>query len=240
MPILEYLLAFENFPFLFALLMGIIFTVGSAIGIGHTDVDVDADAHADIDTDHSVAHTHEIPGHDQHGGNPLDTQPDQHLRSRTMRVLSFFGIGKVPFSVILTTACFLFGITGMVANQFLAPVFKIGAIYGWMSLGAALFVTIALTGRFARLVNRIMPSTETYPTHETDLVGCVGTTELTTTETFGRANVRSPNGDLHTIACRTESGSIPSGAEVYVAGYDAATRTYLVSTENATLRLLAD
>ena len=145
-----------------------------------------------------------------------------------MRVLSIIGVGKTPMTVILTTWCFLFGITGMVTNQFLAPILKIGVIYGSISMVIGTLVALALTGRFARLVNRIMPVSESYATDHTNLIGCAGVIELAATADFGRANVRGHNGDLYTVRCKVEEGKLTAGSKILVVGFDSTTGIYLV------------
>jgi membrane protein implicated in regulation of membrane protease activity len=251
MTALQWLLAYENFFFVFSLLFGMIFALGSLVGFGHSDSEADADADADADHDMDADHDHDVhhdAGHvakgdiagkpeTDRGSNPMDTSPSQHLRSAFMRGLHLLGIGKVPLTVVLTTWCFTFGVAGMISNEILQPILKVGAVYGTISLAVATFIAIVLTGRFAVMLNRIMPSNESYAITRRHLVGCEGVLELTTSTAFGRANVRTLNGDLHTVSCRTAEGELGTGTRVRVTGFDSEANTYTVERIDDTASL---
>ncbi len=220
---MAYLFAPQNLIFIIALFVGIVLVLGNAFGVmGH-----DAEHDVDHDVDHDVEHEHAGGEHDHEGHH-------EHQERMFLRALSLLGIGKVPFSVVWMTAALVFGGAGIVLNTVLAPVLLAPWIYGWLSFAGAIVTMVAVTGNFARIVHRLMPTTETYIGKRSDLVGCTGTLVLTADDTRGLANVHDPRGNLLQVTCRAMNGStIPSGAKVTVVDYMQENNIYVVEISSA-------
>ncbi len=209
---MEQILAWYNLLFYIPIAVGLIFIVGSAFGIGHE---------AGHDVGHDVGH--EAGGHDGH-----HDQGHEQGQSLVSRALVALGVGKVPLTIVFMLMALLFGGIGAICNTLLST-FLPPWIYVWISLAAALFGMVFLTGKTARLVGRWMPSTETYAANRNDLVGCTGTLALEATTTWGLAQVRDPGGNLQQVTCRTYEGSLPKGSEVLVVDYHAESDTFLIT-----------
>lgn len=219
---MAYLLAPQNIIFIIALVVGIVLVLGNALGVMGHDADHDVDHDVDHDTDHEQA-----------GGEHDHDAHHEHQERLFLKALSVLGIGRVPFSIVWMTAALVFGGAGIVFNTVLAPVLRVPWIYGWLSFAGALVAMVTVTGNFARVVHRLMPTTETYVGKRSDLVGCRGTLVLATDENRGLANVHDPRGNVHQITCRTTNGAtIPSGAKVTVIDYRKEHNLYVVEASS--------
>lgn len=233
---MDQLLAWQNVIFYIPLLFGLLMVIAAAMGIGgetdhdidhdfDCDHDVELDAHADVDhdVDHDLDHDHD---HDHDSG--------KHVHSGTnlmFKVFSLLGVGKVPLSIILMIVGLVFGGSGMVANQILAPILIAPAAYGWISVIVACTATVLITGPLAHLINRIMPSTESYNVTKEDLCGQTGTLTLPASSSSGLAIVRDHEGNVHNIRCRTVEGTLPKNANILVVDFD---------TDNGLYRIVED
>ena len=207
---MEYLLSWQNLLFLIPIAAGLLLAIGTAMGFGgeaehDVDTDVDADADADADGD---------------GDSDGDSAGD--------KALSLFGIGKVPLGVILMTAFLIFGCVGIASNAFLAPLLRAPVLYGLVSLGVAFVTMVLLTGKVARLIGRLMPTTETYTVSKDDLVGVSGTLVLPATATSGLAQVYDHDKNMHQIICISSEGELPQGSEILVIDYNSDKGVYTV------------
>ncbi|MBU1179318.1 YqiJ family protein [Patescibacteria group bacterium] len=236
------LFAWYNIVFYIALAAALLMVVGVVLGIGvdsdadhdvehDVSVDVDhglelgADHDADHDMDHGAEHDHEA-----RGGSPLDTSSGQG-RSLLVRFLSVAGVGKVPLTYLLLLLFLIFGGIGFVSNTLLAPLLVSPWIYFWISLALAIFGMIFFTGKLAKLVNKYMPSTETYAPTKMDLIGTRGEVAIRTTSEFGVAQIYDNRGNLHRITCKTSSGEFPQGHNIIVVDYNNETDFYTVETD---------
>jgi membrane protein implicated in regulation of membrane protease activity len=192
------------------------------------DVDMDHDIHADMD--HDVEHdldAHVGHGDVHHGGVEHEVH-DHHVsahagNSFALRALSVLGLGKVPVSILFTTMMVLFGATGLACNGLFGSVFPWGwapNVYVWPSLGVAVLLSLTLTGSIAQLLNRIMPTSETYAIREDDLVGRIG--ELLYAVPAGQrgmADVKDEGGTWHRIRVQPLEGDLPKGTDIIVVRY---------------------
>lgn len=193
---MDYLLAWHNLIFLIPLSLGVLLVLGTALsemGAGEGDLDAGGDAGANAG----------LAG----GGEPSDL---------LIEALSFFGVGRVPLSVVLMTAALLFGAGGTVANVWLEPRLLDPVRLAPISAAIASGAMIVLTGPVATLVARIFPTTESYRIAKTDLIGRLGTLVLPTTEARGLLQVHDHEGNLHQVSCRSRSGALDKGREVLV------------------------
>jgi len=211
------------------LVFGLLLAIGNAFGLSgdseiEADAEVDADGDMDADADHDFDATH------AHGGSVLEASAAQY-RSLPFRLMKLLGIGRVPFTLLLTMGFLIFGLSGLMANEFLRRIVRFAFIYGWASLAFAGFVTLVLTGRIARLINWLIPSSVTFVTTKKHLISAQGTAETRITDTFGIACVRDTNpkgGDLHQIKCICREGTIPTREPVLVVDHDEVANVFIV------------
>ena len=188
---------------------GLCLVVGQLLGFGH-DVDSDADADADVDADvdhdfdmdhdHDFDHDHDI-GHD--GGHSV-----------YQNALMLLGVGRVPIMAIMMFMSLFFGVFGFVFNLWAEKAWITFPLYWLVTMPAAFAIAFFLTGVFARIWHRIMPSTETYVISDRDLLGKTGELEYSADATSGRVHVRDDGGSLHVLSCRTTGAEFPRGTKV--------------------------
>jgi len=123
-----------NAPFLVMLSLVAVYFVMQVVGLaGHGseadadgDADVDADADADADVDADADADADVDGDadgdadaDGHGGAgaPTGHAAGAHLADH-VSVLGFFGIGRVPLMVAVSTLFLFAGLTGVILNGF--------------------------------------------------------------------------------------------------------------------------
>jgi membrane protein implicated in regulation of membrane protease activity len=234
---IELLLAWWNLiyivPFILALMyLGLFVFTGITFGDADADVDMDADVDADADMDHDTDVSHADAGstaviHAPHAHVhtiELDNPPlaaDGHV-SPFYTLLSFLGLGKIPISLALMIFMFVWGITGFAFNAILTQWLGLSAIVGVISIPVTLAITLALTGAFAALLAKIIPSDEGKRERRSDLVGKSGEALYDIDETFGMAAVRGDAGGLFQVPCRTVNGTgrIPKGTRIVLFHYD--------------------
>jgi len=221
---MDHLLAWQNLVFYIPLAVGLILVFGSAFG-GH-------DTGADHDVDHDVDHDHDggTKGH-------VDTAHD-HETTFVMKALSLLGIGRVPLTLVLMIMSFLFGGFGMISNGVLSAIGLPAWLYGPISIAVSSVVTLTLTGKAAQLLNRFMPTTETYRVSRHDFAGCTGTLLQPANPTDGYAQVKDHEGNVHNVKCRTIRGELPKGGDILVIEYDEENQTCIVDANPVSTRSL--
>jgi membrane protein implicated in regulation of membrane protease activity len=219
------LFAWYNLVFYVPVLFGVILVLGSAFGLA----DHDADAGHDADGGHDAEH--DADGKPT-GAVDAHASPD-HEPNVFTKALSVLGVGRVPITIVLMTASLIFGGLGIVANTLLASLIGVSGAFALISVAVAFVGMVFLTGWTARGVARIMPSTETYRVSKTDLVGKTGQLVLPADTSYGLAQVRDHEGNVHNLTCRTAEGTIPKGSDVLVYDYDEEKKVYVVAPYNA-------
>ncbi len=233
---LQWLLGWWNLifvaPFAVALLyLGVYTLTGLELGGGDTDVhgDFDADAEADLDADahieadgHVEAETEAAHGD---GHEPSAAGGQQSLQAMA---LSWFGVGKVPITIIVIVLLLVWGAAGFITNSVLRT------LSGWdaarVSIPVALLAGLFISRVVVLFMGRFVPLNETYAKRRGELVGCIGEALYGINQTFGMAMVRDDRGDLHQVACRVASEVPPvaKGAKVKLVAYGAKDRTFFV------------
>lgn len=189
------LFAWYNIFFCISLVIGFLVLIGAALGL----VGLDAD-HA-LDADHDVA-----------GGQDLDADHDGHVGAPEAHAdSSALDVGRVPFTILLMMATLIFGTVGFMSNVVLRNLVDSPMVYGWISIGGAFVVMIVLTNKLARLLVKIMPSTETYNVNKLSFRGCTAALTTRADEKYGTASLTDREGNIHTVTCRTEQGDLPTG-----------------------------
>lgn len=183
---LQEILQWHNLIFYVSIVLGIVFVFSSISGLG---AETDADIDHDIDIDHDV--------HDVHAGLKVEFDGQEGF---FLKVLSLFGVGKCPLSIVLFTSFLLFGFSGLVLNTIFPPILRILSVIG------ALFATIVGTRFLASTVSRFMPQTETYNITSQHFVGKRGRVVIAVTEDFGQVHVNDQYGSLHKLNARSYEG----------------------------------
>jgi membrane protein implicated in regulation of membrane protease activity len=116
--------------------------------------------------------------------------------------------------------CLVFGSLGLVLHGAMA----LGMA---LSLGAASATTLALTRR--RLVQRLLPSAETYLVSRHGFAGCGGTLLYATDESTGYAQIKDREGNVHNLRCRSVDGPLAKGTAILVVEYDEPAQIFLVA-----------
>lgn len=217
---MEYLFAWQNLIFLIPLAVGILLVFGSAFG--------GSDHDADHDVDHDV--DHDADGHD-HDGHKGAVDPGGEHETLVMRALTLLGVGRVPLTAVLMMMALLFGGFGMILNMIMSSIGLPAWVYGPASACVAFIGMLALTGRAVKLLNRFMPTTETYRVSRHDLAGSTGTLLFAASATEGYAQVKDHEGNIHNVQCRTTRGMLPKGGKVLVIEYDEDRQLYIVAED---------
>lgn len=195
----------------------------------HADVDADADVHADVDADADAdvdGHA-ETNGHDVGkalGGHHADAAGSDRAHELPLywHVLGWFGLGRVPLSIVAMVFCLAWGGIGLMVNILLEPVLPRPWMAVLASLPAAMVGTSVLTGTVVRLMERWMPTTETSAQPRAKLVGAHGEALYAIDENFGLASIRTREGDLYQVSCRVYEGreAVAKGKQVLLVDYD--------------------
>ena len=224
------LLTGANIPFVASFLFALLFTVLSVVGLGHSDADADADLDhdvdldvdhdVDLDVDHDVdldtGLDHDVDvDHDVDLEHDIEVDADHDLgieaaSSLTLNnVLYFFGIGKIPLSILLMTFSYTFGFTGWVLNTIVAG--PDGEVGSWFtaSLSGALTAGLVAMRLVSSVIARVMPTRNVSGFARRQLVGMRGVVGLPVDEHSGRAQVTDPEGTRHQVRCRTVPGGKP-------------------------------
>ena len=195
------------------------------------DVDVDMDADVDVDADVDAPASHGDLLGDVHGAAHGDHELDGDgtpSKSLSATVLSLFGVGHVPLSILLMVLFFSFGGIGYVLNDLLAE--PIGV--PWMvliSLPAAVVGSLGLTMLLGTALAKYMPMNETSAKRRSSLVGSRGVAVFEINASAGVAVV-TDDGDRYQVTARTTDGTvIAGGTEVILTRYDASAGHFLVA-----------
>lgn len=211
---LQYLLEWQNLifilPFIGAVFLLLMMSMGgdaSENGVDH-DVDIDHDFGHDVDHDVDLHHETSIP----------------------LRVLSFFGVGRVPISLVIISFCLIWGLSGWISNQIIHKIIPWPWLYVWASMLIALLLATFVTRWIAHGLSKVMPSTETQATRSHDLIGKEGTTIHRVTTQFGEIRVLDNFGNLQTVGCRVKTGDpeIPKGQKALLMSWQPEGSFYLV------------
>lgn len=141
--------------------------------------------------------------------------------------LSFFGVGKVPFAIVLVSASLFWGVTGLAVNTLhkfdtlLPPVIFAGlaAVFGtrWLALAIA----------------RVLPSVETYSVANAQLVSERAEVIHEVNSDGGVVRLVDSLGTQRDLQCRVPRGHPPvrSGRWVTLTGYDESSGIFMVELQ---------
>lgn len=208
-------LAWYSFVCYGMIILAMIFAGGTIFGLD-LDFGMDLDTDGDLDSDFDV----DVEAADADGGkdaNALDASiHETRPRGLLLRLMSIFGIGKVPLTMVLMIACFTFGATGLIVaimvGDYLPEIFV-----GPISLTAAFATMFFGTGTLAEIINRYMPSMETYAYSLDQCVGTEAKVTIPVSPSGGKISFLDPGGDHRTVSARTFEGtSIPINEAVVI------------------------
>jgi len=144
------------------------------------------------------------------------------------RLFSGMSLGDVPVMLTVSIFCFIWGASGMAANQIFSRILRPPALYIWPSLLCALFVTYVFSLGLTRTIARIMPQLESYGTEESLLVGRTARAAYAIDASPGSAFLLDDRQNRIQVRCRSHNGSvIASGAEVLLLEYDPKSRIFI-------------
>jgi len=206
-------------------------SAGPAIAAGHAHPALHG-AHTGVatphQTGHAVQHGHAQDG-DRNGKNTGNDATFSHEHPSMPGVLeTFFGIGKVPITMVWGSLCLGWGLFGLYGTEFWSNVTHTPFLF--VPLGAVAGVLGAVaTGRFTAILGaRMMPDTESFAVSSVELFGCHGTVVYAVDTEHGRVHVYDAFGTLHDKEARSRSGAIPRGHSVVVLDFDDETDRLIV------------
>ncbi len=228
------LLQWYNLVYVLAFFFALLYAVLNAVGLAshggadlgldhdvdaHVDLDHDVDVHADVDHDVEVGVDHHVPDFHADAAGHVEAPPGEP--SVLEEALSFFGIGKVPLSVVLMTFLITFAVVGWAVNALLRPVLVTPAAFFPISCGAAIVLGLGGTKLLAATLGRWLKPIESAALRRGELVGRIATTSLPTDSAFGTALARDDYGTLHKVTCRVAQGAaaVPKGQTVLLVRY---------------------
>jgi len=223
---------------------------------GDAEMGGDADSFAGADTDHNVELDHDAGlDHDTAFGHDATLDHDATVEAEAsaahdaeaghhaevgaggaltlQSVLYFFGIGRVPLSIVLMSFAYAFGVVGWLLNTVLAQ--RGGGLGSWFSasLAGALVAGLASMRLVSGAVGRVMPTQRVSGFSRREFIGHRGVTALPVDERGGRVTVTDPEGTRHEFRCCVAAGAqaLPRGTKVILLKYVPTGDAYQVAPE---------
>jgi len=224
------LLSVDNLVFVLPLALAVVLVGLMAIGLpfGDDGLHIGHDVHIGAEVGHigGMADGVHVPGVHGH----------VHATGGLNAILGFFGIGKVPFTLILVSFCMIWGGSGLAIRLLNVE---------WSLFSRCLVAGVAAiagTRLMAGVVGKLLPSVETYGVPAADLVSEYAEVIHDVTAEGGTVRLVDSEGNLRDLACRSateHAGDGPTGTaavrhlkrgeRVILTGYDAASDVYLAA-----------
>jgi membrane protein implicated in regulation of membrane protease activity len=216
------LLEWQNLIFVLPMSAALLYVVLLASGLSfgdHGDVSVEHDL--DVGADHDLDAGHDVSGDGDHAG---DTGESAHGHPHVLgTLLTLLGVGKVPLSILMLSACLTWGAAGLILNVVLGTA-SMQRVVTFAALAAVVGTRLLAEGLAV-----LLPKEESYHTPKAKLVGEVGQVLYTVTRTSGTVRLQDPSGNLVDLDCRTSGeDSIPAGARVVIQEYDPSADVFFV------------
>lgn len=244
---LHNLLQWWNLLFALPLVIGVLFSLVTALGFVSAQQAAGEHGEAAHDTVQSDLHPeaggeaeHHLPAEAEQGEMTHEASAEHsseaghhnhHHESLLTQLLEAFGIGRgVPVSVMLPFCLMLWGVLGLVSNQALQPLLRFPAVYVWVSMALSLVGTSLIARSVSGVVARSLQMGQVPSVSRERLIGATGTAVFAIDSQGGVADVRDTVGTVHRIPCRVRPGNppIPAGSPVVVADYESDTGRYVV------------
>jgi membrane protein implicated in regulation of membrane protease activity len=216
-------------PVVAALLYVVLMASGLSFG-DHGDVSIDHDVGVDVGRDVSVGDvSHDVAGDLGHDADTGDADHAAHPHVLGA-MLSLLGVGRAPLSILMMSACFIWGATGLVLNVLL------GTDVMWQVVGFAALASLVGTRLVAEFLGSLLPGEESYHTPKQELTGEVAEVLYEVTPTSGTVRLQDPSGNLLDLACRSCGAEhIKAGTRVVLGKYDPGADLFLVRADENTL-----
>ncbi|MCX5691369.1 MAG: DUF1449 family protein [Planctomycetota bacterium] len=208
------LLELHNVILALPLLVAVLLVLGMALGIPFMHHDVHAAGFHVADTGALGDH-----GPHLHGDAPAG-------EGWFIQVLSFLGIGRVPFMMTLLSWFMIWGSSGLIINQARPR----ASDHLVSTVLMCLVLELTGTGWVARMIARLLPSVESYATVNEQLKGARGDVLHDVTESGGTVRLLDASGNLRDVSVILRPGQrdIGRGEEVVLGRFDAAREVFEV------------
>jgi hypothetical protein len=206
----HFLVAWANAPFAIAGGVAAVFALLQVTGVlgliagggdGDSDVGHDVDADVDHDVDHDVDADHDADG--------------DAGRDAALAVLTPFGVGKIPLSLIWQTFCVVFAVVGFALNaHYLGqaggpPAHTLAWTVPLSALAGALGVHVT-----ARILGPVLSSKGQEATSRAQLVGQIGVVISSKVDReFGEVRIRDKTGHDIRVVCKLARGAARAPVE---------------------------
>jgi hypothetical protein len=192
------LLEFHNLVFVLPMLGASLFIMLLGVGGAHAESGV-----------HGGGVGHDVAGHDA-GAHEVPV-------GIFSGVLTFLGIGNVPIMLNLVILGLLWGMAGLFSNALLTD----AHLHLATSMSIAGTAALLGNGLIARLIQRFLPSVETYGEHERELVSEYANVLHEVTELGGTARTRDRFGNMRDVTVLAHPGSapMPLGSRIILTEY---------------------
>ena len=225
MAFLGFLNNWWNLPFLVMLgLVGVFFLLQLVGMAAHGDSDVDADGDADADADADGDADHDADHDGDHDGDGDGVWAG---------VLSFFGVGRVPFMVVWVTFFIFASFAGLTWNRVIAAR---GDYPTWafvVALAIAIVAGAIGVRLFSRLAARFVDVGGRGSVKKHELCGKVGVVaSATIDDKFGEVRVRDDAGNELLVHGKLQHGDAPlkRGDQIVLVDYDEKSELFWVSS----------
>ena len=163
---------------------------------------------------HDISHHHV----GQHHNSP---HPAEHGRPS---LSAFFGLGRVPITLVWGSALLGWGVFGFWGTQFWEQHLPQAATFALPALATALAGALVTEKATVEAASRLLPREASSATATVGLCGLTGTVVFAADDTRGRLHVYDAHGTLHDVSARSApgQGKIARGCQVLVTDYDAA------------------
>jgi hypothetical protein len=206
-------------PFGLALVYVLLMATGAVVAEGGHDFGLDHDQ--DVGLDHDIDHDAHMDAHAPEGPGFVG------------HMLTLLGVGRVPLSLIATCFCFVWGFSGWASNEVFRSFMPAPALYVWISIAIALFMSLLFTRFLVFGMTKILPLDENYAVSDVQLVGRRAKVRFTITPVSGTAQLNDQYGTLHEVPCRLKSDeqeikSLPPGTPIILLDYDREKKVFYV------------
>lgn len=213
------LLQWWNLLFILPFSLGLLLIGMQLLGaLGSEGLDHDADV--DADADHEIEMEHDAHQEVDLGSNLNIAQT----------ILSFLGVGKVPFLLLIICFCITWGVAGYVSNKMFSHALP-PTLYTWISLAIAAITSLVSVKITSGILARLIPNFVTDVVAREQLVGLQATVALPIGLSAGTAHLYDEHGGFHEIRCIAAPGEeIGSGAKITLLDYKEKEQVYVVRT----------
>lgn len=203
-------------PFVAAVLLTLLQATG-ALHLGHAGHGIHLGRHIHLG---QTAH-----GHAAHSASDRPAGTGSHPAGS---ILALLGLGRAPFTVVLSTFGLIWGLAGVLANQLLGRVFS-PELFIWPSAGCALVAAAVLTGFLARGFARILPAAESYGSSQSDFLGRTAKAILAITPQGGAVALLDQYKNRVELKCKAEGDRvIPRDSKVVLLYLDDESQRFVV------------